>query len=290
MEEKGIKASVVDVTPEMAKEWLSHNCKNRKINMNIVAKYANDMKNGNWELNGESIAFNQDGTLINGQHRLKAVIVSDTVVPMMVVTGLDNATALFDRGRNRRTSDYLVMNAELPAILTRRNSVSAINMHVDAFKGRYAKSDAEIKQVIKKHEDGLTKACEICYKSKKGAVRSDTAINVLATMYAIEAGVSPDELAEFWKIFESGINYDKERNAPIILRNDYINIKNYSCKYKKGEWPEKRLYAIERAIYDFVHHTERKVTYFHTDINKRIYSKMYEDIKNNTAAFPLELL
>ena len=55
-----IKTAVEKITPEKAKEYLRANTNNyRKLSRATVKKYAEDMKNGKWELNGESIVFSE---------------------------------------------------------------------------------------------------------------------------------------------------------------------------------------------------------------------------------------
>ena len=56
------------ITPEMAKEYLGMNTDNyRKLNNGRVLTYSADMKNGKWQMNGESIKFSENGALMDGQ-------------------------------------------------------------------------------------------------------------------------------------------------------------------------------------------------------------------------------
>ena len=66
-------ASLVYVTPDMAKRWLSKNTGNRPVKKAKVAQYARDMTEGRWEITGEAVKFAQSGRLIDGQNRLHAV-------------------------------------------------------------------------------------------------------------------------------------------------------------------------------------------------------------------------
>lgn len=106
MEKIGIE--IVAVTPDMAREWLGFNTHNRNVRGRVVAGYAADMKNGDWKLNGETVKFAGDGMLLDGQHRLHAVIEADLTVPMLVVRGLDaTAQDTMDDGVTRKFSDAL---------------------------------------------------------------------------------------------------------------------------------------------------------------------------------------
>lgn len=85
----GLYGKVVTVTPQMAKMWLDlHNTDNfRKPTNSSIDQYAEDMRDGRWQLNGESIVFSDDGVLLNGQNRLYACVRSQANVHINVVVG-----------------------------------------------------------------------------------------------------------------------------------------------------------------------------------------------------------
>jgi hypothetical protein len=87
-----MKTSFKDITPKFAGDILAkHNGKNRKISERIVDKYANDMKVGAWGITHQGIAFDTEGDLLDGQHRLAAIIKSGKTIKMLVTTGLDKS-------------------------------------------------------------------------------------------------------------------------------------------------------------------------------------------------------
>lgn len=101
-------SAVVVVTPEMASRMLLRNLHNRNCSGSLVQNYARDMTSGVWYLNGESIKFAVDGTLLDGQHRLRAVVASGCSVPMFIVRGLPVETQpTMDQGRRRSAADAL---------------------------------------------------------------------------------------------------------------------------------------------------------------------------------------
>lgn len=87
------------ITPAIATEWLKHNTKNR--NPNSYRRFVEDMKNGRWGVNGATISWCEDGTLIDGQNRLIAVEKSGVSIVALVVRGLpmeaQNTTDIGDR-------------------------------------------------------------------------------------------------------------------------------------------------------------------------------------------------
>lgn len=101
-------ARLVLVTPETARRWLARNVSNRNIRKSHVAGMAADMVAGLWQITGEAIKFDDQGRLIDGQHRLTAIADSGVSVNMLVVSGLrPEAQQVMDSGAKRNASDAL---------------------------------------------------------------------------------------------------------------------------------------------------------------------------------------
>lgn len=77
------------VTPEKAAEFLKMNKVNRPIRKAHVAEIADLISRGKWQLNHLGLAFNKHGDLLDGQHRLHAIIKSGVTVPIRVTRDLD---------------------------------------------------------------------------------------------------------------------------------------------------------------------------------------------------------
>lgn len=102
-----ITCKIVNVTPELASRWLALNTGNRVIKERVVSIYANTMAEGRWKLNGEAIKINCS-RLLDGQHRLLAVIKANVAVSMMVIEGLpDTVFDTLDTGSGRSGADVL---------------------------------------------------------------------------------------------------------------------------------------------------------------------------------------
>jgi hypothetical protein len=111
----------MDVSPAIAELWLKRNFNNRPLRADTVRAYAREMKNGKWLPNHQGIAFNQMDELIDGQHRLSAVIMSGCSVRLMVTFGLPskvNGTRMtgmdtVDRGATRTVADQLKIQHQM---------------------------------------------------------------------------------------------------------------------------------------------------------------------------------
>lgn len=98
------------VTPDVAKRYLDLNTKNaRPRNKKLVRRYARVMAADGWyDRHPQGIAFDWDGNLGDGQHRLAAIVASGKPIVMWVHRGCDPATFMAaDRGRMRSAADTL---------------------------------------------------------------------------------------------------------------------------------------------------------------------------------------
>jgi hypothetical protein len=99
---------LVLVTPEMAKQWLSRRPHNRPISKMTVELYATDMKEGRWRLTHQGIGFNENDELIDGQHRLMAILTCGIPCWMFVTRGIaSDATGPIDEGKRRNVRDAM---------------------------------------------------------------------------------------------------------------------------------------------------------------------------------------
>lgn len=105
-----LSAYFTTVTPVRAEAWLASMVTNRRIGGHTLTALIRDIRAGQWHMTGDPIKFNTDGHLIDGQHRLRAIIQTGRALDLLVVTGLSPAamTAL-DGGRRRSPADHLVV-------------------------------------------------------------------------------------------------------------------------------------------------------------------------------------
>jgi hypothetical protein len=102
------------ITPNLAEALLETNENNRNLRKSVVERYASIMTLGDWLLTPEPIVIADTGRLLNGQHRLNAVIKSGVNVRMFVVRNVsEQAFSAIDRGVSRTFSDAHGMNKKL---------------------------------------------------------------------------------------------------------------------------------------------------------------------------------
>ena len=104
-----MKVEIVNVTPQMAADWLRANSGNRAIRRGAVDGLKLAFQRGEYKRTHQGIAFSISGRLLDGQHRLTAISeLRDGVFPMVVTTELpDDAFLVMDIGAKRTAADSL---------------------------------------------------------------------------------------------------------------------------------------------------------------------------------------
>jgi hypothetical protein len=110
--EQTMKTQVEDVTPALAKEYLKRNVDNRALRRGHVETMIRAFRRGEYVMTHQGIAFDSDGNLLDGQHRLKAIseMPENFSAPMLVSRGLtrEDAFRVIDSTMAKRSiSDVL---------------------------------------------------------------------------------------------------------------------------------------------------------------------------------------
>jgi len=99
------------ITPELAAEMLTYNTSNRPLSKHTVKSYAAQMSLGQWHDTFMPIQFSDMGRLIDGQHRLQAIVDSGCAVSAWVAFGaIDETFAFIDIGKKRGASDIFAIH------------------------------------------------------------------------------------------------------------------------------------------------------------------------------------
>lgn len=225
LEKNKITSKTILITPQLAEEWLLTMDKiQRPLKKSHVNFLAREMSNGKWGLTGESIKFSEDGTLIDGQHRLHAVKQSGESVRMLVVNGIkvDNYHKM-DSGINRSSGDTLsaygyknsvtlasvakfVISYEMAERLNRKNIV------------RLKISNDDVINWVK--TSGITNRDLLEAQAASKEFRAIRKVEMAALRY-IYRKINKEKADKFWTCLSTGLGLD--RKSPVyILRNRLI--------------------------------------------------------------------
>lgn len=232
-----MQSSVQTITPSYAKYLLESNTINRSPSSKTIEKYSRDMMSGNWDSNGSAITLAEDGTLVDGQHRLMACIKANTPFETIVVTGVDKgAFKTVDCGRKRSVADVLKIKgykhySTLSAITLRVLNAKRLGVE-DAFN-RYKAlfSVSEIVEAVE-HDDGLIAAATFA-GSHNGVLRNIGITQAVAgTLFYLFSEASDAETCE--EFFGELIDLSTTSKKPSIAAGQAALIKNVSVMATRG--------------------------------------------------------
>jgi hypothetical protein len=217
---RSAQASLVRVTPEMAADWLEQNEKNRTLSKGVVGQLVDDIRHDRWVLNGETIKFDINGRLIDGQHRLHAVVQSNTPVDMMVIRGLSPESQLtIDIGRPRTAGGQLQVTGVPNANNLASIAASLIRLqecpHV-IWGGQNMPSKAHIIEYVLARSTELN-AASLLGRQAYQAARIRVTAHATVAVVALDANLA-DEWKQFHESFVLGANL-REGDPRLALRN-----------------------------------------------------------------------
>lgn len=216
-----MKTEIIAVTPAMAKTWLEKNADfNRKVRQGVVERYARDMLNNNWTMTHQGIAFDSKGRLIDGQHRLHAVVAASIPVKMLVLR--DVPTAAFDHvdlGYGRTAAD--VLRAEGEGWITNEHISMARLMEAGSNIAEVCKnrSPFELRDMVKEHANAI----QFVLSNIERRVRGITVAPVLAAVaVAYYTELDRVRLAEFVRRLVDGVAIDPATDTVVMQLRDWL--------------------------------------------------------------------
>jgi hypothetical protein len=108
LEELGITVSLAEITLEVAEVVWERRNTNRSLRLSHLNKIKRSLEKERWEINGEPLIFDPWGHLIEGQHRIKAVLETGITLWSLVVVGIDReGFKTMGQGARRNAGDIL---------------------------------------------------------------------------------------------------------------------------------------------------------------------------------------
>ena len=201
---------IVEVSPDAAAAALKFNIGNRSVRQRHVDRLADSIVSGEWQGDHPSpICFSKE-RLLDGQHRLLAIVKSKTTVLAHVRTGVrDELRRYIDTGKVRSLRDRYEFFDEP----NENKSASAIITTWHALNGKYAPQVSECIQLFERNRDGISFAVQFAKKNTVGVTRSAVMV-AAAQFYYVDK-----ELAHSFAM--SLVNVDGEVQQARVLR-DYL--------------------------------------------------------------------
>lgn len=233
-----IETFTVWLTPEVTAEWLKRNIHNRKLNKAKVGRFARQIRNGRWLLDGTPFRFSYDGILLDGQNRGHAIVETGISVPVTVCVGLDPISQrVMDTEGNRTKAESLGLAGEqraqiLSGILLathRYFELGEVRKH-GGMRSEDTLSGIEVFDVLEAYPHAR-RAAEIAGQVDR-AVGGAMGKTVAGLFWMIAHEVDDGDLALFYRQLESGAGLLED--SPILaLRNKLIKIGNEKKRAKE---------------------------------------------------------
>lgn len=200
-------AELVEITPAAAAQWLELNNRNRKLDKNNVTSLARAMERGEWRGdNGETIKRTWSGEIVDGQHRLLAVVKSGVTIRCMVITGVPmEAQITVDTGHRRSLSQYLGWNGEknVNVLAAGISSLHAYNItgEIGCRLAPSLRPTFDQAFAVLAANPGLRESVEATHKVRTG-LKAPSGPSV--AMHYVTCGWSPEDAAAFWDRLSTG--------------------------------------------------------------------------------------
>jgi len=233
------------VTPERALNWLENaNNRNRRVSDAYVQRLARDMRNGRWVLTHEGIAFDPNGMLLDGQHRLWAVVMAETAVQMHIWFNVTaESLMVINSGRARTLTDNLKLGGGLGNVSGRELAT------LRGMLGRGVESPSltpsEAKELLAKHRQAVGYACEHLAKSarSKGVSTGETRGVVARAWYSGDG----ERLGAFCEVLRTSVAKGPEDEVAILLRTYLMSTPGNSRQLRRERYGK-----TERALLAFL--------------------------------------
>ena len=269
---KEIQVKIELMTVNKAKLILTRNKSNRPLNQDNISFICHAMKQNNFMFTGESIIIGKNGDLMDGQHRLEALIITGKEQYFVVVSNVNNdAFKHIDIGKTRSAGDVLsiqnIVNPNSYASIAR----FIINFNRGGFEKAASKmsnkklkiSNAEISDFVLKRHPSLTKSREYGFAKANVLLPGNT----LSAFHYIFKQIDNDAACDFCNKFSDG--KELEKNDPIFLLRQ--ELKNDIISQRKMEPLEKM--ALVCLAWNF-YRANKKIDRLKFDTTKDTFPKL----------------
>lgn len=217
----------VQVGPEEAKELLAEmDPDNRGVRWTHVQRIAEKMKAGLWKPNAEVIKVDWDGVVVDGQHRLLAIVRSGVTVEVDICYGVEpDAVYTMDEGRNRHLRDKI--SREFPDLKRKKiyREVAMIYTKVADYdltsedgyqawgrRNRTSWNYPEVFRWVRRHKSALDFIIGEC--KREGGREFMRPLSIMGALYFICHRADPDEAFAFFTMMIDGMGYPRGKEEP----------------------------------------------------------------------------
>lgn len=204
------------LTPQLANKFLANNPNNRRLSESRARKLADAILRGEWKFNGESIIVANDGSLLDGQHRCRAVVLADTSIQILLVEGIEkSAFTTIDIGEKRSAGQIFEMQG-----FTNGNylsaAISVLEMYIQNRTARRQLTFAQREEILRENPKIVESAVFTKYMRQIPA--SVAAVAHFAATKAYGAAFADQWFSNF-----KNLEFDNPRRALSLMLERSLN-------------------------------------------------------------------
>lgn len=215
------------VSPALAKLWLETRAPNRKITSGDmrIPLYSSLMKSGDWGL-GEAILFNPEGQMIDGQHRMMALVAAGFPIKFWITMGVKpGMMAFLNSGKSRTLHQSMTIAGTETSAFEIAMVKALFNPVGEAWGVRATRLLTTNPQLItdafKEHQTAIRFVSKFYGKNKALMCKYAPIRSAAIRAYY---HIDKEDLAKFLCILDGGVpNKDVRDEIPFALRNLYLS-------------------------------------------------------------------
>lgn len=250
------------VTVEMAETILKNNLSNRRARTTMVEFLAQEIESGRFLYNGEAVLISKTNKLLDGQHRLMAIVSCGIPTYLNIERDIDDAVMhTIDTGSARTAGDVFDING-IPNANWMAASIRLIMNQFDtkskvATTGRNSNgggikiSSGQILEFYNDNKEILILMAEFVNTLYSSGVKIFTKANTLAYLYLFSNGKPDDVARSFMRELFTG-NQEGGSNVGVLLHRKLVNNNMSSHKMVRRE-------IVNHVIYSFIKYRDGEI-------------------------------
>lgn len=211
---------MMEVWPELAAQWLGTSIGNPRWAKKLVDKrkvdaIARDILAGDWHPGNSTIAFDEEGRLVDGHHRLSGIVAAGKPVMLCVCRGVTaEGQKHIDDNSARNAGQILRVDRNLTAIA---------NLHFKMLHGSNAMPSVEdIDKFLKHYKGELDASFPVSRAGSKAGCAANRSYMSHAVFCAVACGEDKERIHQFVLSVNNGFVDSPHESAAIALRNQLL--------------------------------------------------------------------
>lgn len=234
----------VTITPRVAEELLKFNTNNRPVNRRALKRYISSMEKGDFVKSTDTISFDKDGKLINGQHRLLACVQAGKPFESTVqFNGIQHLEV--DRGVTRTPEDNILISGFISGVS--KDAIRASKFILARLNGQQRVENDELKSLVEYNRDIIEKLDGLGVLKTQSQVWGVYRVYTPAALLsAAMCGVDLTTILHIKDVILTGIMSSPDDAILIKLRD---NLGKKKVTTKKTNQDAAKYYMIQHCIY-----------------------------------------